>query len=262
MMSSSSMFPKLSKEYPLSNSDMVQVKFQSLTISEKTASDEKFIPSLETNPDKEYILKEQADFIAAIKETVYEANAIIKEVHEKSDQIKNEAHELGEKIRQEAFEEGFNQGLSQGKKQFIDKTEDTERLLIQTINLFETAREQLIEESMDTLIDLLFLVAKKVIHKEISLDRSIIERNIHTAMAMILRSNTIKIRLHPDDISYIKSHKTAAQAILKNNSIQLLEDTTIQLGGCFIETDYGNINATIEGQLEELKKEFADENEP
>ena len=99
-------------------------------------------------------------------------------------------------------------------------------------------------------------MAKKVIHKEVSLDRSIIQKNINTAMTMILKSNKINVRLHPDDISYIKSHKTAAETILKNNSIQLLEDTTIQLGGCLIETDFGNIDATIESQLDELKKEF------
>ncbi len=60
-MSSSSILRKLSKEFPLSNIDMGQGKFESLTISEKIASDEKFIPSLEKNPDKDYILKEQGN---------------------------------------------------------------------------------------------------------------------------------------------------------------------------------------------------------
>ncbi|MGA1868783.1 MAG: FliH/SctL family protein [bacterium] len=260
MMSSSDIFPKLSKEFPLSQANISQEQFKTLTVIETKAQDEKFIPTLEANPDKEYILKEHAQFINSIRKTIEEAHALIEDVEKKSNQIRSEAQGLSEKIRQEAFDEGFSQGFSEGQKQYINKTEGAEKKLLQTIELFESARKDILEQSREQLIDLVFLLTKKVIHKEISSDRSIILKNINAAISMILKSDSITIKLHPDDIAYIKSQKSAVDTLLHNKSIQLLEDPALEIGGCYVETDFGTIDATIEGQLEALKKEFNNDN--
>jgi len=39
-------------------------------------------------------------------------------------------------------------------------------------------------------------------------------------------------------------------------SIQIVEDTTVDPGGCIIETDFGEIDARISSQLSELEQKI------
>jgi flagellar assembly protein FliH len=63
------------------------------------------------------------------------------------------------------------------------------------------------------------------------------------------------VKLHPDDYNEI----IRSDAIFMDDSfarIKFEPDERIDKGGCFVETEIGNVDARISTQLNELKRQF------
>jgi flagellar assembly protein FliH len=67
---------------------------------------------------------------------------------------------------------------------------------------------------------------------------------------IIIRVNMADVKLSTDHIKdFIKLVEGA-------KSIQVVEDSTVDQGGCIIETDFGEIDARISSQLAELESKI------
>jgi len=98
-------------------------------------------------------------------------------------------------------------------------------------------------------------VAGKVIRQEISTDRDIVLNVLREAVKNVLDRDRIKIRLNPRD--HERMSKLAPGLIFGFEgirSITLEAVESISPGGAVIETAFGEVDATIERQLEEILK--------
>jgi len=62
-----------------------------------------------------------------------------------------------------------------------------------------------------------------------------------------------KVRLHPEDYQYLTAHR---QRLRADSSIELVEDSSVSLGGCIVQTEMGDIDARIEQQFAEIERGF------
>jgi flagellar assembly protein FliH len=100
-------------------------------------------------------------------------------------------------------------------------------------------------------------VARKVIRQEVATDRDVILSVLREAVKNVLDRDRIKIRLNPVDHERMSKLTPALIAGFEGiRSISLEADEAIGLGGAVIETAFGEIDATIEQQLEEILKAF------
>ena len=76
-------------------------------------------------------------------------------------------------------------------------------------------------------------------------------------MEFLVDKRKVKIILNPDDMESVKRLLPDMAKIARGGKFQLIEDHSITRGGCFLETGFGKINATIEDQLEMLENEIA-----
>lgn len=97
-------------------------------------------------------------------------------------------------------------------------------------------------------------IAKRVIHKEVELDKNIVMYIARDAIKKVEESEeSIVIKVNPLDYEVMVANINLLkeQSGLKNISVE--PQSTISPGGCYIETQTGEIDARIEEQIKEIQ---------
>jgi flagellar assembly protein FliH len=114
------------------------------------------------------------------------------------------------------------------------------------------------EKSFEKLvIETAFEVAKKVVQREIS-SNTIINENVRFAINKIMGANEIRLKLNPVDIKELTETTKNLLHSGSFNKIKIEADERIELGGCLIETEIGNVDSRISTQLSEMQKQLED----
>ena len=97
-------------------------------------------------------------------------------------------------------------------------------------------------------------VAERIVKREITLDESMVMRQMREAVRRIVGVESITLRVHPDDEALVRSHR--ATMLSSSDSVReiLIEsDETIERGGCILESATGNVDARIGSQLRQIE---------
>jgi flagellar assembly protein FliH len=161
-----------------------------------------------------------------------------------------------ERLEREAYEKGFEQGQRDGialeKRQMEEKAKEMETLFLGLQNL----KSKVLFETEAQVLKLSMMIARKIIREEVKTDRGIIERTITSALKFIVDRSRLQVRLNPEDLEEVRKLLPELACLSKGGPFELVEDRSIEAGGCVLETGFGIINATIEDQLDELGQEI------
>ena len=115
-------------------------------------------------------------------------------------------------------------------------------------------RTEILEETEQEIISLVLLIARKVIKVISESQRNIVISNVVQALRKVKGRGNIFIRVNMVDLKLTTEHtKDFINLVEGAKSIQVIEDTAVDEGGCIIETDFGEIDARIASQLAELE---------
>lgn len=166
--------------------------------------------------------------------------------------------DLGQRI-----DDAFNSGLKEGK-------ELAERGLVNVFKSLRAAgetihdlREKVLRESEDELINLIMLVAGKVIVREISEDRTILAGVVRHAIAGLSEREEITVRINPDDYLLVtKGQDDYLRNELLSDRMQLKPDPTVASGFCQVDTGMGTVDAGMDAQMEEIYRHLLEQRSP
>lgn len=164
-----------------------------------------------------------------------------------------EAHALANQIEQEARERGLAQGRAEAEAEVARLIEPLRHQLAQTIEETASLRAGIAESAERDLVKLAIEIAKKIVHRQVTVDNEVALTLARIALARIHSRAQAKIYLHPEDFAYVSKH---LDRLATGRSIELAEDRAISRGGCLIETEIGDIDARIEQQFAELERSF------
>ena len=182
-----------------------------------------------------------------------EAERIINEAKDKARSIEKEVEEKAaqkyEEARDKGYKEGYDDGYDTGKA-------EVERL-VDRLNVIVTEsvqkRHNIIEETEQQIINLILLIAKKVIKVISENQKNVVINNTIQALRKLRSRGDIAIRVNLADLELSSKHKRDFIEMVEGiKSVRILEDATVDKGGCIIETDFGNIDARISSQLNEI----------
>jgi len=183
-----------------------------------------------------------------------EAEQIIAEANEKAKEIEANAHASFEAERRQAEEQGRAAGRETG---FNEGKAEVERLIQRTQTVLERAqdkRAEILEQTEQEIINLVLLIARKVIKVISESQRNVIISNVVQALRKVKGRGNILIRVNMVDLKLSTEHiKDFIKLVEGAKSIQVVEDSSVDEGGCVIETDFGEIDARIASQLAELE---------
>jgi flagellar assembly protein FliH len=186
-----------------------------------------------------------------------EAGKIIAEAQAKAKQIENNSLSAFENERKEAEEQGRQAGRGAG---FVEGRDEVARLVQRTQVILERAqdkRAEILAETEQQIIDLVLLISRKVIKVISENQRNVVISNVVQALRKVKGRGNILIKLNMVDIKLTTEHKEELNDMAERAaSVQIVEDTKVDPGGCVIETDFGEIDARISSQLAELEQKI------
>lgn len=158
--------------------------------------------------------------------------------------------DLGKQI-EEAYLQGKEEGQQEIQLQFGSSLE----MLAQGIEEVSRLRATLLQNSTQDMLRLVLSIARQVIHGEVSINRELILTTIEKALRAAVRSDHYHIKVHPDDLALVMENKPLFITSINGlESITVEGDPQIAQGGCLVESDLGAVDATIDGQLEEIRR--------
>jgi len=179
------------------------------------------------------------------------------------DQGKSEGSAAGHK---EGFDKGHQEGLESGKQQGLEEGSATGQQLKQaevdeTLKQLRGVMDQLLDpirihddEIEEALLNLVLAISRSVIKREMSLDSQQISAVISDALALLPpTASNIKISINPSDIDSVS-------AIVESISgdAQLIASDNILPGGCKVETLHSLIDFTIEKRFQKTVQQMLD----
>ncbi|MCX6147597.1 MAG: FliH/SctL family protein [Candidatus Kapabacteria bacterium] len=159
---------------------------------------------------------------------------------------------------QKSYDRGMQDGQIQAKAIFqteIDKYN-------QWITRFDTIAEDLksehhiaLKKLEESVVSISLLIAQHIIGRQASEDSNLVLELVRKAISSLENDFVYKIHVHPDSVHILEAVKsTLLDDKEVSNKIVITSDTSVDLGGCVLETSAGMIDARISSQLEMLKK--------
>lgn len=210
-----------------------------------------FIPSVSSSlPKTESPTFEVAWPELKTREYLPSVQGYLKEVEEK---ILKQTKDKALFIEKEAYEKGFGQGekdgLERGEKR-MEKTISQCRHLLEEIT---RQREELFRTYEKEMVQLVLSVSRKVIHHEVMLQDEIISEVLQEAFQQVVDSRKVVVHVNPIDYQTLVTHPDRFPMVQRNrDGVQFVENQGIERGGCLLETSFGEIEATLEGRLNEI----------
>jgi len=130
------------------------------------------------------------------------------------------------------------------------------RRLMQTLEEVTDLRERMIRDTEHQMVRLALAIARRVVHREVSLDRDLIMAIARVAMDRIGDGATVTIRLNADDYVAVSA---ARQTPWVDGHVTVQADARVPRGGCRIESDLGVIDAGVDAQLQEITRALLQE---
>ena len=159
-----------------------------------------------------------------------------------------------DEAKKESFQRGFSEGQALGHEQAVAEFQPVMDRLSRSLADLATVRSKVRKTAESDLLKLAIAVARRVIHRELTLDPGSIEGLIRVALEKLESRELCRVRVHPDQEPVIRTLLARFSAA----PVELIPDPTLQCGDVLFETAHGTLDGSIEAQLQEIERGFAD----
>ena len=155
---------------------------------------------------------------------------------------------------QAAHDMGLSDGIKKGRELQKNEALQTIQALTGIISEIAELKKNILENAEEQIIQLSLAIAEKVLHLEVTTNRKVIQSVLKEAIKNMVDRENMKIRVHPQDFQYMMEIKAD---FLQNfdgiKNIVFEKDDSIQRGGATIETLFGEVDARMDQQFNEIK---------
>ena len=200
-------------------------------------------------------IKHQSDEASVIKNGAKEeATSIIEDAKKQAEKIIAEARAQEQEIISKAESEGLKQGREEG---FTNGKNEVERLverMHKIIDSVQDKRQEILDNTEQQIVDLVILMTRKVVKIMSDNQKSVIMANVVQALKKVKGRGDVTLRVNLSDIKLTTEHVQDFIREVENiKNISIVEDSSVEKGGCIVETDFGAVDARIASQLSELE---------
>lgn len=203
-------------------------------------------------------VKRQTDQAQIIKSDAEQAaSKIIEDAKSEAERIIQEANVEKENIKATAHQDGYKEGHEQG---FMEGQNEVNRLVERVHKIVESVmvrREEILCETEQQIVELVLLMTRKVVKIISENQKTVVLSNVLAALKKIRTRGNITLRVNTEDLKLTTAHVDEFIKRIENvNGISVIEDSSVDKGGCIVETDFGAIDARISSQLAELESKI------
>jgi len=153
--------------------------------------------------------------------------------------------------KQAAFEEGKQKAWQEGAAEI---TAALDRLA-QKLNEVAALRSKMRMYAEMDIVKLGLAIAQRILRRELTTDPETIHGLVHAALQKIQNRDILKVRVYPAGAEALKASLARAGAA---PAIQVVSDAMLKTGDLLFETSVGELDASVETQLQEVERGLAD----
>ena len=188
-----------------------------------------------------------------LRQAEEEQKQIIADAETEREKLLAVARTEAESIRQDAHTAGHDEGFTKGYEQ----VEPVIARLKEITGRIVHKRQEILDGAESQIVELVLLIARKVIKIATKQSRLIAAENVRQALELVRKKGEVTIRINPADLKLsADSLQNITNAIERDGTIRFVEDTLIERGGCLIETEFGEIDARIHSQILEIENKI------
>jgi flagellar assembly protein FliH len=155
----------------------------------------------------------------------------------------------------EAHAQGYLEGESAGRGQAAAETRPAIERLARTIEEISGLRGRLRREAEADMIQLAMAVARRVLRRQLAVDPEALHGLVLGALEKLEGQEISRVRIHP-------AHAAVVAACLEQYAggtrVEITRDSSREVGAVIFETQRGNLDASIDSQLQEIERGLAD----
>lgn len=203
-------------------------------------------------------VKRQTDQAQVIKaDAEKEAQDIVNKAQAEAQEIIAKAHSEENEIRDSAYRKGYDEGQKSG---YNDGQSELNRLIERVHKIVESVmnrREEILRDTEQQIVDLVILMTRKIVKIISENQKGVVLSNVLSALKKVKTRCSVIIRVNIEDLKLTSEH--TGEFIKRVEAVQgitVIEDSSVDKGGCIVETDFGAIDARIASQLGELENKI------
>ncbi len=186
---------------------------------------------------------------------------VTQEMSERERRIEDEVLKRLEFLKQQACEEGFKEGVEQGKAEVFDQTRQmTEEKLAHLTELIQTVlaeKEELLAKEKNDVYRLVRNLSKWITLKELKDDGKYVERLLEKLITELGAKQNLLIQVNAAQFEQMPEVLEIVQKKLGElKNVRVEADSDVSINGFIIESDNGIINGTLEEQFIQLDRLF------
>ena len=123
--------------------------------------------------------------------------------------------------------------------------------LLKSLDELTKLRSETAQQAEQELVRLALEIARTVIHGEVHNGNEVATQLARVALSRIPNRTPATVHLNPEDLAYVEAIQDQLQT---NHALTFVADRSIGRGGCLIQTEIGDVDATIEHQFDEVQQ--------
>ncbi len=163
--------------------------------------------------------------------------------------------------RESSYQDGLQAGQKAGYRQGVGLIQkEIEQFAVLTESI-RSRQEELIESSEQFVLSFALKVVEKIIgsteFSTLNFDQDKLQQVIADSLKLFSDSTKYTLLVRRETGEVVEKYKSEIlKKIKKPVEISIVEDPTLNMSDCLVESDYGVIDARIESQFKEIKSFF------
>jgi len=154
-----------------------------------------------------------------------------------------------EQISREAYDRGLADGRVAGTAAEAERARAELARLVPSLDALAAARGEMIRATEHQMVELALAVARRIVQREVSLDRDLLVSMAHVALLRLEQGVAVTVRFNPDDYASTIASQTKRWAGMP---LTVVPDGSLARGECRVESAFGRVDAGVEAQLQEV----------
>jgi flagellar assembly protein FliH len=159
-----------------------------------------------------------------------------------------------QKVR-EAHAAGAREGEIAGRNRATAELQPVIERLTRSIQEMANLRARLRREAEADVVQLALAIARRVIRREVAADPDALRGLVIAALEKLQGQEISRVKVHP---SHVAAVKAGLQQAVSGGVVEVVADSARELGSVIFETTRGNLDASVDSQLQEIERGLTD----
>lgn len=155
----------------------------------------------------------------------------------------------------EAHAAGVREGEAAGHRRALAELHPVMERLSRSIEEISSLRSRLRHEAEGDLVKLALAIARRILARELAIDPDALHGLVLGALEKLRSQEICRVRVHPAQEAMVLA---CLRQGIPSQTIPVIADPSSDPGAVVFETDRGNLDASVESQLQEIERGLTD----